>query len=269
MGGSLNAYTSREQTVFQAKVFKEDVPKAMDILSDILLHSKYDERSIEQERHTILREYEEVSKDTHEVIFDHLHTAAFQGAPLGRTILGPVQNIQKINRNDLVSFVKNQYTGNRMVVTGAGAVKHDELVKLTEKYFADAPISQSLTSNVVTPSTTTVGSGLVHSGKTPFTGSSLEVRDDAMDTVHFVIAHEGIPASHPDYFAFMVFQNMVGTWDRSIGGGKNLSSRLCEIVATEELAHSISCFNTVYRYESSFDISASHHNTHRSIILTC
>jgi len=252
MGGSLNAYTSREQTVFQAKCFKDDVPKAMDILSDILLHSKYDERSIEQERDTILREYEEVSKDTHEVIFDHLHTAAFQGAPLGRTILGPVENIRKISRNDLTSFVKNHYTGNRMVVTGAGAVKHDQLVGLTEKYFGGAPTSQSLTSNIATP---VAVPGQV-SQKTPFTGCSLEVRDDAMDTIHFVIAHEGIPASHPDYFAFMVLQSMMGNWDRSIGGGKNLSSRFCEIVATEELAHSVSCFNTVYKDTGLFGVYA-------------
>jgi len=253
MGGSLNAYTSREQTVFQAKVFKDDVPKAMDILSDILLRSKYDESSIESERHTILREHEEVSKDTQEVIFDHLHAAAFQGTSLGRTILGSTDNIKKISRNDLVSFVKNQYTGNRMVITGAGAVKHDQLVGLTEKYFADVPVSQSLTSNIATPASSPESIGV---RKTPFTGSSLEVRDDAMETIHFIIAHEGISASHPDYFAFMVFQNLIGTWDRSIGGGKNLSSRLCEIVATEELAHSITSFNTVYKDTGLFGVYA-------------
>jgi len=246
MGGSLNAYTSREQTVFQAKVFKDDVPKAMDILSDILLNSKYDQSSIEQERGTILREYEEVSKDTHEVIFDHLHAAAFQGTSLGRTILGSKENIQKISRNDLTNFVKNHYTSNRIVVTGAGAVKHDQLVSLSDKLF----------SGISSGNSTTQQSSIKNSPKTPFTGSSLEVRDDAMDTVHFVIAVEGIPASHPDYFAFMVFQNLIGTWDRSIGGGKNLSSRLCEIVANEETAHSITCFNTVYKDTGLFGVYA-------------
>lgn len=274
MGGSLNAYTSREQITFQAKVFKNDVPKAMDILSDILLHSKYDESSIEQERGTILREYEEISKDTQEVIFDHLHSAAFQGTSLGRTILGPQENIKSFTRDDLTNYVKKHYTGNRIVIAGAGAVKHDELVKLAEKHFNTVPTSDILTSSPNTikddtakipnspyPSPITpqayspLGSKSVK--KTPFTGSSLEVRDDAMEDVHFIVAVEGISASSPDYFAFMVFQNLIGSWERSIGGGKNLSSRLCEIIGTEELAHQMTCFNTVYRDTGLFGVYAS------------
>jgi len=86
MGGQLNAYTSREQTVYYCKVFKNDVPKAIDILSDILLNSKYDNSYIEAERSTILREAEEVAKDKSEVIFDYLHAGAYQGTPLSRTI---------------------------------------------------------------------------------------------------------------------------------------------------------------------------------------
>ena len=68
MGGHLNAYTSREQTVYYAKVFKNDVPKAMEILSDILLNSKLDEAAITRERDVILREMEEVNKQYEEVI---------------------------------------------------------------------------------------------------------------------------------------------------------------------------------------------------------
>ena len=79
MGGQLNAYTSREQTVYYCKVFKNDVPKAINILSDILLNSKYDNNFIEAERSTILREAEEVAKDKSEVIFDYLHAGAYQG----------------------------------------------------------------------------------------------------------------------------------------------------------------------------------------------
>lgn len=102
MGGTLNAYTSREQTVYYAKVFKNDIPKAVNILSDILSNSTLEQENIELERGTILREMEEVNKDTSEVIFDYLHSAAYQGTSLGRTILGPEENIKNIQRNDLV-----------------------------------------------------------------------------------------------------------------------------------------------------------------------
>lgn len=258
IGGSLNAYTSREQITFQVKVFKKDLPVAMDILSDILLESKFDEKSIESERGTILREYEEISKDSHEVIFDHLHAAAFQGTPLGRTILGSQDNIKGIKRSDLVDYVKNHYTGNRMVIAAAGAVNHNELVELSNKHFSKVPASSSLTSSgtpssVYNPYNNSLTSSVK---KTPFTGSSLEVRDDGMEDVNFIIAVEGIPASSPDYFAFMVFQNLVGSWERGMGGGKNLSSRLCEILGTEELAHQMTCFNTVYRDTGLFGVYA-------------
>lgn len=75
----MNAYTSREQTVYYAKSFRQDVPKAVDIISDILQNSKLEEAAIERERDVILREQEEVDKMLEEVVFDHLHAVAFQG----------------------------------------------------------------------------------------------------------------------------------------------------------------------------------------------
>jgi mitochondrial-processing peptidase subunit beta len=94
MGAHLNAYTSREQTVYYAKAFSKDLPKAVDILSDILQNSTLGEAEIERERGVILREMQEVESNLQEVVFDHLHSTAYQGTPLGRTILGPTKNIK-------------------------------------------------------------------------------------------------------------------------------------------------------------------------------
>jgi processing peptidase subunit beta len=82
MGAQLNAYTSREQTVYYARCLKKDVPKAVDILSDILQNSQLDPKLVEEERSTILREKEEVEKQHEEVVFDHLHATAYQGISL-------------------------------------------------------------------------------------------------------------------------------------------------------------------------------------------
>jgi processing peptidase subunit beta len=87
MGAHLNAYTSREQTVFYAKCLSEDVGKSIEILSDILQNSKLGEPEIERERGVILREMQEVETNL-------LHSTAYQGTPLGRTILGPTKNIK-------------------------------------------------------------------------------------------------------------------------------------------------------------------------------
>lgn len=113
MGGHLNAYTSREQTVYYARVFKNDVPQAMEILSDILTNSLMDKEAIERERDVILREMVEVNKVYEEQILDHLHETAFMGNGLGRTILGPEENIKKLTRDDLVNYVQTHYTANR------------------------------------------------------------------------------------------------------------------------------------------------------------
>ena len=102
IGGHLNAYTSREQTVYYANVFKQDIPQAMDILSDILQNSLLDEGAITRERDVILREMQEVEKQTEEVIFDRLHETAFQGTGLGRTILGPEENIRNLQKRYII-----------------------------------------------------------------------------------------------------------------------------------------------------------------------
>ena len=76
-----------------------------------------------------------------EVIFDKLHEIAYQGCGLGRTILGPEQNILSITRDDLTSYIKTHYTGPRIVVSGAGAVEHAQLVDLADKFFGKLPSS--------------------------------------------------------------------------------------------------------------------------------
>jgi processing peptidase subunit beta len=136
---SRNAYTSREQTAYFAKVFKKDVGKAVEIIADILLNSKMEDKAIERERDVILREMSEVNKNQEELVLDHLHATAFQGTSLGRTILGSEENIRSLTRDDLQNYIKTQYTAPRMVIAGAGAVNHDELCGLAAEHFGSLP----------------------------------------------------------------------------------------------------------------------------------
>ena len=93
---------------------------AVDILADIIQNSTLGEREIERERGVILREMDEVDQQVEEVIFDHLHSIAYQGTPLGWTILGPTKNIKKINRQDLVNYISTHYSAPRIVLAAAG-----------------------------------------------------------------------------------------------------------------------------------------------------
>ncbi|KAH9467298.1 hypothetical protein MJO28_000129 [Puccinia striiformis f. sp. tritici] len=236
LGAHLNAYTSREQTCYFARSFSDDVPKVVEIISDILQNSKLEEGAIERERSVILREQEEVDKAHEEVVFDHLHAVAFQGEDLGKTILGPKQAILSIKRPDLVEYIKSNYTADRMVLVGAGGLEHEALVELASKNLGNLPTS----------STPIPLGGRGQIKPTGFTGSEVRIRDDTMDTINLAIAVEGVGWNSPDLFPMLVMQSIFGNWDRSLGSSPLMSSRLSHQLSSNNLVNSFLSFSTSY-----------------------
>ncbi|KAL2312886.1 putative mitochondrial-processing peptidase subunit beta [Schizosaccharomyces pombe] len=234
-GAHLNAYTSREQTVYYAHAFKNAVPNAVAVLADILTNSSISASAVERERQVILREQEEVDKMADEVVFDHLHATAYQGHPLGRTILGPKENIESLTREDLLQYIKDNYRSDRMIITSAGSISHEELVKLAEKYFGH-----------LEPSAEQLSLGAPRGLKPRFVGSEIRARDDDSPTANIAIAVEGMSWKHPDYFTALVMQAIIGNWDRAMGASPHLSSRLSTIVQQHQLANSFMSFSTSY-----------------------
>jgi len=235
MGAHLNAYTSREQTVYYAKAFSKDLPKAVDILSDILQNSTLGEAEIERERGVILREMQEVETNLQEVVFDHLHATAYQGTPLGRTILGPTENIKSITSQDLRDYINTHYKAPRMVLAAAGGVDHDALVKLAEEHFGSlASDSDASSENVAALQ------------PCRYTGSEIRVRDDDIRLAHVAVSVEGTSWSDADTIPLMVASTMLGSWDRSMASGGNTGSKLAQMSAQGNLCHSFQAFNTCY-----------------------
>lgn len=228
----------RENTVYYAKAFNADVPATVDILSDILQNSKLDSHAIERERDVILRESDEVDKQLEEVVFDHLHATAFQGQPLGRTILGPAANIKSIERNDLVDYIKTNYTADRMVLVGSGGVPHAQLVELAEKHFSGLPTEPY--------KTTSTALAKAQKQKPDFIGSEVRIRDDTIPTANIAIAVEGVSWKDDDYFTALVTQCLVGNWDRAMGNAPHLGSKLSGFVHAHNLANSFMSFSTSY-----------------------
>ncbi|CAB3240237.1 unnamed protein product [Arctia plantaginis] len=231
MGAHLNAYTSREQTVFYAKCLANDVPAAVEILADIIQNSSLAEPEIERERGVILREMQDVESNLQEVVFDHLHATAFQGTPLGQTILGPTKNIKKISKADLQNYIKTHYQPARIVLAGAGGVEHEKLVELANKNFSGLK-------NTVTD---------VELPHCRYTGSEIRVRDDSMPLAHVAIAVEGAGWTDADNIPLMVANTLIGAWDRSQGGGMNNASFLARAASAGNLCHSFQSFNTCYK----------------------
>ncbi|TFJ87700.1 hypothetical protein NSK_001050 [Nannochloropsis salina CCMP1776] len=243
MGGHLNAYTSREQTVYYAKVFRGDVERAMDILSDILQHSVFDERAVMRERDVILREMEEVNKQKEEVILDYLHETAFQGTGLGRTILGPEENVKSLHREALKDYIRTHYTAPRMVIAGAGAIEHGRLVELADKYFGNLP-------RQAPPGADTGMEAAV------FVGSDKRVHSEEESEAHVALAFRGAAWTSEFAFPLMVLQTIMGCWDRSSGASRQMTGRLGQAVMERELCHSYVTFNTCYKDMGLFGLYA-------------
>ncbi|KAK6750267.1 hypothetical protein RB195_002323 [Necator americanus] len=231
IGAHLNAYTSREQTVYYAKCFSTDLEQSVDILSDILLNSNLNSRDIEAERSVILREMQEVEQNFQEVVFDHLHIRAFEGNPLCMTILGPVENINSIQRKDLVEYIQTHYRSGRMVLSAAGGVRHDEIVRLAEKYFG----------------------GLKHGDASAnfqparYKPCEINIPVEGMDSIYGAIVVEGVSWTHEDNLALMVANTLIGEWDRSRGFGVNAPSRLALRLGRNAGVQLFQAFNTCYK----------------------
>jgi processing peptidase subunit beta len=157
------------------------------------------------------------------------------GQPLGRTILGPKENILSISRDDLSNYIKTNYKADRMVLVGTGGVDHSSLVDLAKSHFGDLPVSSS-----------PLPLGASTSPKSDFIGAEVRVRDDTMSTCNIAIAVEGVGWNSPDYYPMLVMQSIFGNWDRSLGSQGLLSSRLSHIISENNLANSFMSFSTSY-----------------------
>ena len=203
VGGYINAYTSREMTAYYVRVLEPDVPLAMDVISDIVLNSVFDPSEVEIERGVILSEIGQSLDTPDDVIFDWLQEVSYPDQPLGRTILGPEERVRSFTRDDLHAFVKEQYTPDQMVLSAAGSVDHDQLVKMAEAAFGGL---QRRVARVLQPA--------VYHG-----GERRVIKD--LEQAHFAMAFETASYRNDEIYTAQVFS-------LALGGG--MSSRLFQEV---------------------------------------
>src|SRR5712671_8195192 len=133
VGGHLNAYTSRESTAYYAKGLKEDLPLALDILSDILQYSTFDCEEIERERAVILQEIGQANDTPDDIIFDYFQERAFPDQAMGRPVLGRPEIIRGLGREAVIAYLRDHYGAARMVLSASGNLDHDRFVALAEE----------------------------------------------------------------------------------------------------------------------------------------
>ncbi len=135
LGGYLNAFTTKEQTCFYARVLDAHLPQAMDVLSDLVLNATFRKNELEKERLVVIEELRNAEDDPEDIIHDYFEKALFPDHSLGNPIIGTEANLLRFRREDLRNHLVSTYYPSRIVVAAAGNVNHGDLVKLTERYF--------------------------------------------------------------------------------------------------------------------------------------
>lgn len=213
VGGYINAYTSREVTAYYARVLKADVPLAMDVIGDIVMNPVFDPKEIEIERGVILQEIGQAADTPDDVIFDWLQEESYRDQPLGRTILGPTERVSNFSREDLSGFVAEHYGPEQMILSAAGAVDHDMLVKLATEMFGHLQPRKGLIADAAR-----------------FTGGEARQLKD-LEQAHFALALES-----PGYRDDAIYTAQI--YSSALGGG--MSSRLFqEVRETRGLCYTI------------------------------
>ena len=133
VGGDLNAFTQKEDTVFYAAVLKEHLPKAVNLLTDIVFHSTYPQSEIDKEVEVICDEIESYNDSPAELIYDDFENILFEGHPLGHNILGSADRVRKFTTEDALRFARNFYTPENAIFFAYGNVDFNKLIKLLEK----------------------------------------------------------------------------------------------------------------------------------------
>jgi predicted Zn-dependent peptidase len=230
VGGHINAYTAREQTAYYVKVLKEDTGLAADIIGDILTHSTFEPEELERERGVILQEIGQANDTPDDIIFDHFQEHAYPGQPLGRPVLGSEQGIRSMPRTMLTGYMRRHYAAPNVVVAAAGALRHEQILDLVNRHFADLSLD-------AVPEMLPARYG---------GGEFREARD--LDQVHIVLGFPSVGYGERDYYPALLLSTL-------LGGG--MSSRLFQEVREKRgLVYSIYSFSSPFLDGGLFGIYA-------------
>jgi predicted Zn-dependent peptidase len=139
VGGYLNAFTTKEHTCFYARILDDQLPKAMDIISELIQHPILDVRDMEKEKTVVLEELKNIEDDPDDLIHEYFDRNLYRRHPLGFPIIGRADTIRNFTRTSLFRYIRNYYTPDRIVVSAVGNLRHEDLVELVEKHFRGVP----------------------------------------------------------------------------------------------------------------------------------
>jgi predicted Zn-dependent peptidase len=233
VGGIINAGTDKELTIFWCKVAKPHFPIALDVLSDLLLNSRFDNKEIERERGVISEEINmnlDLPQQRISMLIDEL---LWPEQPLGREVIGYKETVSSLTREQLLNYVARRYMPNNTVLSIAGNIQHEEAMAQIEPLFNKWAAGELIT-------------GYITDDKQ--TEARLRIEPKDIEQAHLCLAVHGFSRSHPQRFTIDLFNTV-------LGGG--MSSRLfTEIREHRGLAYDIHSYTEHFLNSGSFAIYA-------------
>ncbi len=239
IGGYLNAYTGKEQTVYYAKVLKENFPKAIEILSDLLYNSSYQNEELIREKKVILEEIAEIYDDPSDLVYELFQSKQYENQQAGKPIIGTCESVNNITREEIIKYITNRYLTNNIIIGISGKVEYKDVEMLIEDYFQ---LRQPHNFSTLNSKDDAIPQNVKHIG-----GSILLEKD--IQQTHIVIGFPGISFHHPDYYTYQV---------ASLIAGGSMASRLFQEVREKRgLVYSISTSAQSYSTFGSWEIYTS------------
>jgi predicted Zn-dependent peptidase len=220
VGGAINAWTGRDQTVFYGRTLAKDAELLCEILTDMVRAPHVNEEHLEREKDVILSELGEVTDSPDDLVHDHLFEAAFEGQSLGRSILGTEETLRAATREDCLNWISGELVPSRLILAASGKVDEDDILKCAERLLGDLPDWPGV------PIAPAHFSGGVRNDRREF------------EQAHWSLALPGMPSGDPRLPALSIFV-------QALGGG--MSSRLFQELREERgLAYSVSAWSQAY-----------------------
>jgi len=228
VGGFLNAFTSKEYTCFYARALDEHLGRAIDAVCDLVLDPQFPEKELVKEKEVVLEEMKMYEDTPEEVIFDRFESVVYKDHPLGRPILGFPETVRSLSRDQLVDYIEAHYTPDRIVLSVAGNVRHEDVIRLAERAF--------------------LGSGRSprRHGREPINGYAPEeiVEARPIQQAHLIVGTRSVDVNHPLRSTLTVLNTI-------LGGG--MSSRLNQNIR-EKYGYCYSIYSFLNMHSDTGDI---------------
>lgn len=236
VGGDLNAFTGKEHTAFYARVLDRDLPMAVEYLCDMLQHSTIRPADLDAERTVILEEINMHEDAPDELVHDLFMENLWPGDPLGRAVLGSVETVSSVSRDQVRRFWRRHYIPGNFVVAAAGNLDHDRLSELVSTFMEPRP------------EVAAVGPMVRDSGTPPDPVGGVHIRRRSTEQAHICLGTAGLSRNDPRRFA-------LGVVNDAIGGG--MSSRLFqEIREKRGLVYSVFSYHSMFAQTGSYVVYA-------------